>query len=97
VGFKLVDEVNNMPAGLNPAIEAAIEEFMEMKKQREERIRLLTEKAEKGGVKGLSAKQELAILESGDSTEMNRVELTLQVMVWVLLLLLLLLLLCWWF
>jgi hypothetical protein len=78
VGFKLVDELLTMPAGLNPQIEAAIDEFMEKKKEREEKIKVLTEKAEKGGVKGLAAKQELTIILSGDDTEMNRVELTLQ-------------------
>ena len=78
VGYKLVDELLTLPKGLNPQIEAAIEEFMEKKKQREDRIKMLSAKAELGGVKGLAAKQELTILESGDETEMNRVELTLQ-------------------
>jgi hypothetical protein len=78
VGFKLVDELLTMPAGMNPQIEAAIDEFMEKKKKREERIKELTEKAELGGVKAMAAKQELAILLAGDDTEMNRVELTLQ-------------------
>lgn len=78
VGYKLVDELLHMPIGMNPQIEAAIEAFMERKKAREERIQLLTLKAEAGGVKGLSAKQELTILESGDDTELNRIELTLQ-------------------
>ena len=38
-------------------IEAAIDEFMEKKKQREARIKELSEKAEAGGVKGMAAKQ----------------------------------------
>lgn len=79
VGFKLVDEVLTLPKGLNPQIEAAIEEFMEQKKAREAKVAALTAKAEAGGVKGLAAKQELVILESGDETATNRVELTLQV------------------
>eukprot|EP00615_Pteridomonas_danica_P017040 CAMPEP_0114383206 /NCGR_PEP_ID=MMETSP0102-20121206/4592_1 /TAXON_ID=38822 ORGANISM="Pteridomonas danica, Strain PT" /NCGR_SAMPLE_ID=MMETSP0102 /ASSEMBLY_ACC=CAM_ASM_000212 /LENGTH=406 /DNA_ID=CAMNT_0001539205 /DNA_START=21 /DNA_END=1241 /DNA_ORIENTATION=- len=78
VGYKLVDELLTMPAGMNPQIEAAIDEFMEKKKERENKIKELQEKADKGGVKGMAAKQELAIIMSGDDTEMNRVELTLQ-------------------
>ena len=40
---------------------------------------MLTAKAEKGGVKGMAAQNELIILEKGDMTETNRIELTLQV------------------
>jgi hypothetical protein len=79
VGHKLVDEVLTLPKGMNPEIEAAIEEFMEQKKLKEKRIAELKANAEAGGVKGMAAKQELVILESGDETETNRVELTLQV------------------
>ncbi|KAK7230503.1 hypothetical protein SO694_0017707 [Aureococcus anophagefferens] len=53
------------------------EAFADEKKKREAKIKELTAKAEKGGVKGMAAKQELVILESGDKTEMNRIELTL--------------------
>jgi hypothetical protein len=78
VGYKLVDELLCMPQGLNPQIEAAIDQFMEKKKEREDRITNLETTAVKGGVKGMAAKQELTILLSQDDTEMNRVELTLQ-------------------
>ena len=77
VGGKLVEELFTMPAGLSPQLEAALEAFAEDKKKREAKIKELTEKADKGGVKGMAAKQELRILESGDTTEMNRIELTL--------------------
>ncbi|KAH8043847.1 hypothetical protein JL722_14979 [Aureococcus anophagefferens] len=66
-----------MPKGLSPQLEAALEAFADEKKKREAKIKELTAKAEKGGVKGMAAKQELVILESGDKTEMNRIELTL--------------------
>ena len=77
VGHKLVDELLTLPKGLNPAIEQALEEFTESKKAREKKIAALTEKAAAGGVKGMAAKQELVILESGDETELNRIEITL--------------------
>jgi hypothetical protein len=45
-----------------------------------QRVRELEGKAAAGGVKGLAAAQELAILTAGkDDTELNRIELTLQV------------------
>lgn len=78
VGGKLLEELFTMPKGLSPQLEAALEAFAAEKKAREAKIKVLTEKAEKGGVKGMAAKQELVILESGDKTEMNRIELTLQ-------------------
>jgi len=78
VGYKLVDELLSMPAGLSPQIEAALEEFTESQRAREARIKELQDKAEKGGVKGMAARQELVILESGDDTETRRIELTLQ-------------------
>lgn len=43
------------------------------------KVKELTTKAEKGGVKGMAAQNELIILEKGDMTETNRLELTLQV------------------
>jgi hypothetical protein len=79
VGHKLVDELLTFPSGGNPEIEAAIEEFMQHKEQLEEHARDLEAKAAAGGVKGLAATQELAILSAGkDDTELNRIELTLQ-------------------
>ena len=78
VGAKLLEELFTMPAGLSPQLEAALEAFADNKKKREAKVKELTAKAEKGGVKGMAAKQELVILESGDKTEMNRIELTLQ-------------------
>ena len=78
VGGKLLEELFTMPKGLSPQLEAALEAFADAKKKREAKIKELTAKAEKGGVKGMAAKQELVILESGDKTESNRIELTLQ-------------------
>jgi len=78
IGHKLVDELLTLPKGMNPQLTAAIESFTEAKKAREAKIKALQAKADKGGVKGMAAKQELTIMESEDSTEINRVELTLQ-------------------
>jgi len=77
VGHKLVDELLTMPKGMSPQLEAAIESFTEEKKAREKKIAALQKKAEAGGVKGMAAKNELIILEQGDQTEINRLELTL--------------------
>lgn len=50
---------------------------MAQKQARDDKIKELKEKMKLGGVKGLTAKNELIQLESQDMTEMNRVELTL--------------------
>ena len=77
VGNALLDELFTLPAGLDPALEAAIEEFTATKKKREAEMKVLQDKASKGGVRGLAAKNELEQLEGQDLTETNRLELTL--------------------
>jgi len=77
VGFKLLDELFTLPLGLNPALEKAIEEFTANKKARESKMKDLLSKADQGGVKGMAAKNEFDQLSAADSTEMNRLELTL--------------------
>lgn len=77
VGEMLLEELFTLPLGLSPEIEAAIEEFMAKKKERESKIAELKEKMKAGGVKGLTAKTELVALENSDMTEFNRVEITL--------------------
>ena len=77
VGAKLLEELFSMPAGLSPQLEEALETFAAEKKARQKKVDELTAKAEAGGVKGMAARQELRILESGDETETNKLELTL--------------------
>ena len=77
VGAKLLEELFSMPAGLSPQLEEALETFAAEKKARQKKVDALTAKAEAGGVKGMAARQELRILESGDETETNKLELTL--------------------
>lgn len=79
VGAKLLEELFTLPQGMSPEIEEAIEQFTAQTKAREKQIKALAAKAEAGGVKGMAAKNELIILEQGDTTEINRIELTLQV------------------
>jgi hypothetical protein len=77
VGYKLLEELYTFPIGLDPELERAIEEFTAKKKAREAKVRELTEKAAQGGVKGLAAKNEIDQMEAQDTTEMNRLEITL--------------------
>ena len=62
---------------MSPQLEEALETFAAEKKTRQKKVDALTAKAEAGGVKGMAARQELRILESGDETETNKLELTL--------------------
>lgn len=78
VGDLLLDELFTMPVGLSEELENAIEDFMTQKKAREAHIKDLKAKADAGGVKGLAAANELAQLNAQDTTEMNKIELTLQ-------------------
>lgn len=77
VGDFLMDELYTIPYGMTPELEAAIEEFMAKKKQRESTINRLKTAMQQSGVKGLTAKNELMQLESQDLTDMNRMEITL--------------------
>eukprot|EP01139_Manchomonas_bermudensis_P019085 Amastigsp_a676360_285.p2 type:complete len:271 gc:universal Amastigsp_a676360_285:38-850(+) len=78
VGEALLEELFTMPSNLDPELEAAIERFMAEKRARESRMKELGEKAAAGGVKGLTAKNELEQMLAADTTEMNRTELTLE-------------------
>eukprot|EP01094_Clydonella_sp_ATCC50884_P030361 TRINITY_DN989_c0_g1_i1.p2 TRINITY_DN989_c0_g1~~TRINITY_DN989_c0_g1_i1.p2 ORF type:complete len:268 (+),score=105.16 TRINITY_DN989_c0_g1_i1:34-804(+) len=78
VGPKIMEELFTMPAGLSPELEAAIEEFYAQKRARQAQMDSLRAKADAGGVKGMTAKNELAQMEGADTTEMNRMELTLE-------------------
>jgi len=63
-----------MPAGLSPQLEEALETFAAEKKARQKKVDALTAKAEAGGVKGMAARQELRILESGASAAPEALE-----------------------
>ena len=78
VGHKLLDELFTLPVGLDPELEKAIEEFTEKKKERNAKMKDLSDKAAVGGVKGLAAKNELEQMAAGDKTELNRLEVTLE-------------------
>jgi len=77
VGDVLLQELFTFPAGMDPAVEEAIEEFMAQKRRKAEMVKDLEAKAALGGVKGLTAKAELNQLAAADSTEENRIEVTL--------------------
>ena len=77
VGFKLLDELFTLPMGLDPELEKAIEEFTAKKKARETKLRELEQRVAAGGVKGLAAQNEIKQMENEDSTDMNRIEITL--------------------
>jgi hypothetical protein len=78
VGEKMLQELFTFPQGLDPEIEAAIEAFLKEKKIKEAKIRQLEDKAAKGGVLGLAAKNELAQIGARDVTHENRVEISLK-------------------
>lgn len=77
VGYALLEELFEMPAGLSEELENAITEFYAQKRARENRLKDLEEKSELVGVKGLQAKNELAQMQAQDTTEMNKLEMTL--------------------
>jgi hypothetical protein len=77
VGAELMDELFTLPLGLDPALEAAIEEFASTKRKAEAKLKKLEVKAEAGGVKGMAAANEIKQIETADTTNMNRIELTL--------------------
>jgi len=77
VGPLLLEELFTMPMGLDPELEAAIEEFTAKKKAREQRMKELNDKVALGGVKGLAAVNEIKQLENADQTDLNRIEITL--------------------
>jgi len=78
VGEMLLEELFTMPLGINPEIEEAIAAFMAEKRAKEAKMTDLETKAAVGGVKGLAAKNEIAQILAGDSTEENKTELTLK-------------------
>jgi len=77
VGHKLLEELFTFPQALSPELEKAIEEFTAQKKLREAKLKDLEKKAAVPGVKGLSAANEIKQMEAEDTTQLNKLELTL--------------------
>jgi len=78
VGNKLIDELFTMPLSLSPELVRAIEDFTAMKKERENKLKDLREKAAVGGVKGKAAENEIKQLDTQDQTQTNKMEVTLE-------------------
>jgi len=78
VGAELLDELFTMPEGLPAELVKAIEDYQALVRTREAKMRDLNDKSKAGGVKGLAAGNELKQMECEDSTEMNRVGITLE-------------------
>jgi len=77
VGDMLLEELFTVKLGMDPELERAIEEFMAKKREKETKVKDLEAKTVLGGVKGLTAKAELAQIAAGDKTDENRIEITL--------------------
>lgn len=76
-GAHILDELMYMPEGLSPELIAALDAFEKSQRERAAHIKKLEDTAAAGGVKGLAAKNELEQLATQDSTEMNKLEITL--------------------
>lgn len=74
VGERLVEELFNVPQGLDPELEKMMDEFSVERAKRLKKIENLEEKVAKGGVAGMAAKNELEQLKAADETDMNAVE-----------------------
>ena len=77
VGNELLTELFTFPAGLPADLQRALDEFFATKRARAKKLEKLNKKAALPGVRGLTAKNEIAQLLSQSSTEMNRLEITL--------------------
>lgn len=71
---RVMEEMFSPPAGLDPALEKLMAEFSLNHAKREKETIVLQKAVKKGGVKGLTAKNQLNSLENEDSTQMNTVE-----------------------
>merc|ERR1711924_204628 len=78
VGGKLLDSLFTKQGGsLPPELERAIEEFTAMIRARNAKLDDLQKKSQGASVKAMAAANEIKQMESEDTTEMNRLELTL--------------------
>lgn len=74
VGEKLVQELFDVPQGIDPELEKLMKDFSIEYAKRQAKIAELQAKVDAGGVKGMSAKNELEQLKQQDTTEANAVE-----------------------
>ena len=78
VGDKLLDQLFANQGGTLPAeLEKAIEEFTKMARERNGKLDDLTKKSKGASVKAMAAANEIKQMEAEDTTEMNRLEITL--------------------
>jgi len=77
VGIQLLDELFTLPTQLPAELVEALEKFTATIRTKENRLKDLREKASSGGVKGMAAQNEIIQMEKEDTTELNRLELTL--------------------
>lgn len=74
VGDKLTQELFDVPQGIDPELEKTMKEFSIEYSKRQAKIAELQARVDAGGVKGMSAKNELEQLKQQDVTEANAVE-----------------------
>jgi len=77
VGALLLDELFTLPTQLPAELVEALEKFTATIRTRENRLKDLREKSSQGGVKGMAAQNEIIQMDKEDTTELNRLELTL--------------------
>ena len=76
VGPQLLEELFTFPGGLPADLQRALDEFY-FKRAKAAKLKKLAKKALLPGVKGLTAKNEIAQINAQGVTEMNRLEITL--------------------
>ena len=76
-GQQLLEELFTFPGGLPADLQQALDDFFATKRARAARLKKLQKKAALPGVKGLTAKNEIAQINAQSGTEMNRLEITL--------------------
>lgn len=74
VGERLVEELFSVPQGIDRELEKMMEEFSVEHAKRKAKIAELQAQVEKGGVKGMAAKNTLEQLRAQDETSMNAIE-----------------------
>lgn len=76
-GPQLLEELFTFPGGLPADLQRALDEFFATKRAKAAKLKKLAKKALLPGVKGLTAKNEIAQINAQGVTEMNRLEITL--------------------
>ena len=76
-GKQLLEELFTFQGGFPADLQQALDDFFATKRKRAARLKKLQKKAALPGVKGLTAKNEIAQINAQSGTEMNRLEITL--------------------